>query len=283
MSLIRLIFTLAIFAALAIFTTSNWTTPLAIVFLGFKLPGLPLAVWVLSAIAAGALTSLILSGLMRLSNQLAIQEIRSRMRAFYQQGRGVASEPGYRNPASDDDAAWKNWDGYEEPASSARASQSSPPEDRSYARSQPADEPLDDWERPPSDDWERSDRAAASAQTERRRDLDLESQPEPQRRSQSGSSYSYSYREPGESGVGKAEKVVDADYRVIVPPYRPLEDEPFPEPEPPPAYTAYTPPYTPPVTPPDTTSAAPEPEPEENADDWFEDEDTDWEKKSSSR
>ncbi len=70
--------------------------------------------------------------------------------------------------------------------------------------------------------------------------------------SRSGSVYSYGYRDPDGTGVGKAEPVadkpvVDAEYRVIVPPYRSLDEE---EPAPP--------------------APAPQ-EAEENADDWFED------------
>jgi hypothetical protein len=61
--------------------------------------------------------------------------------------------------------------------------------------------------------------------------------------------YSYSYSDPKDSGVGKAEPVigqpvVDADYRVIVPPLRSLDDTPAP---------------------------IEDPEPD-SADDWFEDE-----------
>jgi hypothetical protein len=37
---------------------------------------------------------------------------------------------------------------------------------------------------------------------------------------QSGSTYSYSYRDDNQTGVGRPEPVVEADYRVITPPYR---------------------------------------------------------------
>lgn len=42
---------------------------------------------------------------------------------------------------------------------------------------------------------------------------------------QSGSTYSYSYRNQGQTGVGRRESVVDADYRVIRPPAPVSEEE----------------------------------------------------------
>jgi hypothetical protein len=49
---------------------------------------------------------------------------------------------------------------------------------------------------------------------------------EPKTGSQSGSVYSYGYREQSNSGVGKADAVYDANYRVITPPYqKPVEPE----------------------------------------------------------
>jgi hypothetical protein len=132
------------------------------------------------------------------------------------------------------DAAWNNWEGYEE--STARQT--------STTRS-PASDSIDDWDAEASDDWDvdepsdtprdeprdepRDGRAAAS-----RVRTDYEAKQEPKTASRSGSVYSYSYREPKDSGVGKAESVVgkpvvDADYRVIVPPYRSLDDEPVSE------------------------------------------------------
>ncbi|MGA9380290.1 MAG: hypothetical protein WBV73_16115, partial [Phormidium sp.] len=43
--------------------------------------------------------------------------------------------------------------------------------------------------------------------------------------SRSGSVYSYSYKNPSNSAIGKTESVYDAEYRVITPPYRPLDSE----------------------------------------------------------
>jgi len=147
------------------------------------------------------------------------------------------------NYPSEDDSAWRDWRGYESSASS------------SSSRSTSA--PVDDWERPPSDDWE-APQDSRSRVSDRVAPEDLrnyEANTPPKRSSRSGSSYSYSYREPQDSPVErsggertepakKSEPVVDADYRVIVPPYNPL-DELIPPPPPPPI--------------------------EENADDWFED------------
>jgi hypothetical protein len=151
------------------------------------------------------------------------------------------------------DAVWQDWRGYE---SSAAA------ENRRTNPQSAQDADPDDWEKGMSDDWEETprDRPVASPPPVRDR---FESPQQPKQGSRSGSSYSYSYREPdsasgnsaksegsrsegsksegsrsegsrsegsrsegSKSGSGKPERVVDADFRVLVPPYRSLEDEP---------------------------------------------------------
>ncbi|MBF2028609.1 MAG: hypothetical protein IGS48_17900 [Oscillatoriales cyanobacterium C42_A2020_001] len=256
--LFRLVLLLAIAGGLMVFTLQNLTPLIPLVFLGIRFPALPLSWWVLGAIAAGGLTTLAIQVLFGLSNFVAGQTVRSRVRN--PQGTGFANRwsAGTSAPAdaarsttrstrneTDDDAAWKDWRGYE------AAERRTP--SNAGSRQTTSKEPLDDWERPLSDDWEDSKppnaNRAASSPRDRVAPEDLknfEAKSPPNQASQSGSTYSYNYREPEDSGVGKQEKVVDADYRVIVPPYRSL-DEPIPSPPPPP----------PPL--------------EENADDWFED------------
>lgn len=253
--LFRLILLLAIAGALAVFTVQNLTPLLPLVFLGIRFPALPLAWWVLGAIGLGVASMLTIQVLFGLSNFVAGQSVRSKVR---NSNRATGSNRWATSPlepdsaaanrttnrrdrsSSTDDAAWQDWRGYES------SSSSTPP--RTTA-------PVDDWERPLSDDWETatpSDRLRDRS-TDRISPDDLQNfevNSAPKRSSQAGSSYSYSYRDPQATDVGKTEAVqqpepvVDADYRVIVPPYRSL-DEMIPPPPPPPV--------------------------EENADDWFED------------
>ncbi|XGV96729.1 MAG: LapA family protein [Leptolyngbya sp. BL-A-14] len=252
MALIRLVLLLALAGGLFLLVQFNWT-PLQLTFLGVQTPALPLALWILGAIGAGIITNLLITSLFSVSNYFAVRAARSKFRQASRasgfQARSTASEPrsSYARTATsrtaDDDADWNNWDGYEEPAD--RAS--------SRVRSPVDNEPLDDWETEPNDDWdvdEPSDTPRDSRSAGSRVRTDYETKQEPKTSSRQGSVYSYSYREPKDSGVGKAEPVlekpvVDADYRVIVPPFRPLDPEPTRE----------------------------DPPPEENADDWFDDDD----------
>lgn len=260
--LFRLLLLLAIAGALTVFTLQNMTPLLPLVFFGIKFPALPLSWWVLGAIGAGVLSMLAIQILFGLSNFVVGQTVRSRVRSTdtrTAQSRWSASTPdsdpinraaragssrARTNPG--DDSAWQDWRGYESP-------QPPPP-----PRSTP--DPIDDWERPPSDDWERP----STSSTPRDRGSDrvqpdnfknFETNPAPTQGTRSGSTYSYSYREPQDSRVSSPsppveakQTVVDADFRVIVPPYKPLDEPTSPIPPPPPP---------PPV--------------EDNADDWFDD------------
>jgi hypothetical protein len=142
---------------------------------------------------------------------------------------------------------WEDWDGYEEtpktsPTSSRYQADTQPyrtsgePEDRygTYGSTQPVPE-REEWE-----DWEDNEPAPSDREPvdRPRRDRDEDYLPkrtdfevpqEPRSRSQSGSVYSYSYRDPNEATVGKPEDVYDAEYRVITPPYRPLDEPSVPD------------------------------------------------------
>jgi len=258
--LLRLILLLTIAGGLTVFTVQNLTPLLPLVFLGIQFPALPLSWWVLGAMGAGVASMLTIQGLIGLSNFVTGQTVRSRVRASTTRSDSNSGFAATADPDSStawqrqsrrersttrDDTAWQDWRGYESPST------------QTASRATPSS--VDDWERPPSDDWETPPRPDSSRRAPQDRvtsaepKADREKPPQPTPRSDSSSSsrsdssYSYSGRDPQDIGVGKSEKVVDADYRVIVPPYRPL-DEPIP------------PVYTPP----------PPPVVEENADDWFE-------------
>lgn len=243
--LFRFLLVLAIIAGLAGFTLQNTTPAIALVFLGIQFPALPLSWWVLGAIAAGATTTIVIQLLFGLASFASGQTVRSRLQSNFRRqssssesysSRSEKGKPSSRQEA--DDSAWQDWSGYESSASSRNPE---PVSQRS-----PVSNSDDDWERPMSDDWDeepedayRSKRASRARLSED--DLkNFETKQTPKQASQTGSVYSYSYREPDGSGVGRSEKVVDAEYRVIVPPYQPPADSP-------------------PVS-----------VPEESADDWFE-------------
>lgn len=267
--LFRLILLLAIVGGLTVFTLQNLTPLLPLVFLGIQFPALPLSWWVLGAAATGAVSMLAIQILIGLSNFVTGQTVRSRVRASVNRetaSRGSTSSADQevsqawkRQPRRErspmDDSTWQDWRGYESTTTQQTASRTTP-------------QPLDDWERPPSDDWEGAspqsstrrssqervsqERVSQERVTPPREAPPRESQSAdrdvpPRRSTPADSTSSYTAREPQDTAVGKTEQVVDADFRVIVPPYRPL-DEPIP--------------YTPPPPPP--------PVAEENADDWFE-------------
>lgn len=255
MPLIRLILLLGLAGGLFLLVQFNWS-PLPLTFLGIQTPALPLALWILGAIGAGIVTNLLITSLFSLSNYFAVRAARSRFRQSRRSGFQAPTAPSPSNSSytrsstartADDDADWNNWEGYEEPRQSARS---------------PVDQdPIDDWETESSDDWdvdEPSDRTVDSRAASRIR-TDYEAKQEPKTTSRNGSVYSYSYSDPKDSGVGKAEPVVDkpvidADYRVIVPPSRSLDEEP--------------------------ANAAPT---RADADDWFEDEGDEFEDNSTRR
>lgn len=269
--LFRLVLLFAIASGLIIFTWSN-LQPIAITFLGIQTLQFPLALWVLGAIVAGILTTIVINTLFSISSFATGREVRSQFkqttRSRFEQLRrdrvsadsptpeSVSSYPQSPSTKKQDDAAWRDWEGYEEPV------------DRQQSVRQPAPTKTldDDWNLNPDDDWEVSsqsppvDQPRTDAAPRSGTDYKVtppsgvaqpEAAPQPKSSSQAGSVYSYGYRDPGESGVGRQEKVVDAEYRVIVPPYMPS--------------------VPPPPTSPAATDPTVESRDEEDAEDWFDD------------
>jgi hypothetical protein len=277
MPVVRLLLFLGILAGLLLFGSNNWSPVLQLTFLGMKTPALPLAVWVLGAIAAGFLTNLLLTLLFRLSNYAAARQVRVQLRRATRHnaartGAVPPAQPSFSwarastprtAPSSrteDEDADWQNWEGYEEPVDRKPAAE---PVDWKRAEQQPVDRTPqaveDDWDTVFEDDWgeakEKPRPAAATTSTryeapvrqeedfsdleedsdsdeddtpadeyQSRERIEFERRQEPRTASRSGSVYSYGYRDPSNPAVGRAESVVDAEYRVIIPPHRPLEE-----------------------------------------------------------
>jgi len=174
MDVIRLIILILLLGGLTLFLVQNFSPALPLVFFGMRTQPLPLALWILCSILAGASTSILINGLSKLViNPIRISQTNS-------------SQPQMRTFTREQTAPRPN-----NPPSSTSQSQ--------YNQ----DNQVDDWERNTNeDDWDVGENS---------QDKSL---------SASSSSYSFSYQDPKNTAVGKTESVYDADYRVIVPPYK---------------------------------------------------------------
>ncbi len=229
MPVIRLVLVLGIVTGLATLAWSNGSMTMSLMFLGMATPLLPLSVWLLGAIAAGVVTTLAINVLFSLSNYWAVRQLRPSMSRRRTSPPSPARAPfgrSSRAPASEsrDDEAWQNWEGYEQPQRAAPPPAPTRPEEKRPEVVSRADgksnEPVDDWDFIANDDWDvgvRSSNAATS------RAID----PVPQGRTSSGFG---SDRAPQDTRTTQDKKsattadqsklVVDADYRVIIPPYK---------------------------------------------------------------
>lgn len=198
MSVIRLILLLAVLGCLTLLLVQNWSPVLPLVFLGLQSQPLPLSMWILFSVVAGAFTSLFITGCFQLSNYFAQSKPKKRRRA------AETSPP--------------------------RSTQSSKANYTAADTSQPktastTSDNFNEWESDASDDdWDfdaKTDKTPKYDTQDPVKDrTNYEVNNEPKSSSRSGSVYSYSYREPSNSGVGKTESVYDADYRVLTPPYQ---------------------------------------------------------------
>jgi hypothetical protein len=241
MPLIRLVVLLFVGGGLLLFCLQNLATSLPLVFLNINFLNLPVAVWVLTAFAAGVLTMLIIVGLASLGTNPGRQAPRPRRakesfrqsssQSFYEPPRSTVREPEPpTNPAPEPNRQ-TSW----------QSSQTTWQDDDSFTRdrqpvySNPAsnNNDDDDWEdasdwfddgRDRQNDWDWDDEPIDRPRNQSRSRDGIEDEPPPKSNTQPSSTYSFGYQNPGGSGVGKTEPVVDADYRVIVPPYRSLDD-----------------------------------------------------------
>lgn len=239
--LILLLLTAGILAGLLLQNLS----PIALIVLGAQTPALPLGVWVTAAIGAGALTALVLSGLLSLARPRRATAPRSSTfagsranwfsnannanpanpspfsrntsRAAGTTGSAQRSEDDWESAGQSKDD-WEDWGGYEETDRPAGASANRRTEVRDRE-----DEPWANWDGY-EEERRRDDRSSIPVdqppEDQLPRRTDFEVKQEPVIRQQSGTVYSYGYRQPDPSGAGRSENVYDAEYRVITPPYR---------------------------------------------------------------
>lgn len=212
MPVTRIVLLLLVLGGLALFAFSNLSPVLSLVFLGMQTAILPLSAWIGIAIAAGAITSFVLQFL-----------------SYLQRGNSTRrfEEPDEAPPQS---RSFRR-ESYENPAAGQTpyTPPSPPPET-------PKSSATSDWEQKSDEDWDFDENPPTSTSTRQGFERPTGTPPsarsnyevkqEPKTGSQSGSVYSYGYREQSDSGVGKADAVYDANYRVITPPYqKPVEPE----------------------------------------------------------
>lgn len=187
----RIILLLVILGGLTLLLVQNWSPALPLVFLGVATPPLPLAVWILISLAAGASTSLAIASLLQLTNYVGQPKSSNQRQA--------------QTPPKT--AAY---------TASGTTPKTPPPPPQS-------DRTVDDWQESADEDWdfeENVDEQKSPPQENVQDSRSYEVSSEPKSSYRTGSVYSYSYREPSDSGVGRTESVYDADYRVLTPPYR---------------------------------------------------------------
>lgn len=272
--MIRIAILLVIAVGVIAFALQN-LSPIALVILGVRTQALPLAFWVLGALAAGSLTTLLLSGFLSISKRFAVrqsnQSTASPPRSPWSDmgnrppessgrtGRTGSKAAGFRTANSTADSRsraaddWEteqrdDWDDWGEEPSPRRTA------DRPVTDRPVTDRPVTD--RPTSNRYE--DRTDRSARTDRssesRYDRPINFEPRTSRTPRSADRAS----QPADRGAGQ---VYDAEYRVLIPPYTPPDPVPGPTVGPPPN-----------PTPNSTPNPTPDPLDDE---DWGLDDDTD--------
>lgn len=250
----RPVFLLVTVVGLTIFALQNVEPALSLVFLGVRSPALPLSIWILLSIAAGVVTSLVISALLGFSNYLSQPRGRTgrdntnRPDAFPNDKRTpYAPPPPPRKQEIDPD---RNWENRETQAASGYRTEYGTPtgyNSRTFLQENPVPNPRnakddaqagtsvaaddeDDWvsdrskigSQDSDDDWGGVDRELSDRPPIKdvavANPREYETKQQPKSQSWAGSVYSYGYRDPSKSGVGQTESVYDAEYRVLVPP-----------------------------------------------------------------
>ncbi|MEG5030380.1 LapA family protein [Microcoleus sp. AT8-B1] len=246
----RPVFLLVIVVGLTIFALQNVEPALSLVFLGVRSPAVPLSIWILLSMAVGALTSLLISGLLAFSNYLSPtgdrsgRSSRSGPDTFPEDSRtpytppppprkqGIDPDLNRENSQTQAPGSYRTEYGTSAGYSARTFQQETPNPDGAKDYAQPgsyaAADDEDDWVSDGSksrsqggdDDWgddrdfpDRPQVNDVPATNPRA----YEAQQEPKSKSWAGSVYSYGYRDPNQSGVGQTESVYDAEYRVLIP------------------------------------------------------------------
>ena len=213
---VRIVVLLMALGGLTVFALQNSMT-LRLRFLGMRTQALPLGFWIIAAVVAGVLTALIVAWLLQLINSWGNAKLRSRIRQL------EAERGSYQGQSRESASSTSQSYSYSAANSNyASAANASATDSRNN----------EEWEEEDEDEDSNYDDSRVASDVS---DRNYEAKQEPTSSYRSGSVYSYGYKNPSDSAVGKTESVYDAEYRVITPPYRPLdteEEDNTPEPSP---------------------------------------------------
>ncbi len=218
----RNVLLLVVVGGLTIFALQNTSPSLSLVFLGMRTLALPLSVWILAAIALGALTAGAITILFGLYHYWDTRDTRPRRSKRSLEPVIPPPPRGNRNEASSarNNATVIQDDGGE---SFNRRGQGG---DRfQVPNSRELEEEEENWIDEDDDfsDEPNVQRVEGEVGGDR---YNYEVVREPIAESWAGSSYSYSYEQNRESGGSKSNSSDDADYRIITPPPQPPEEKP---------------------------------------------------------
>lgn len=195
MPVVRLLLLLVVLGGLTLLLLQNWSPVLPLVFLGGRTQALPLALWILFSVVAGALSALLISGLFKMSNYFAQSQVKRRNKVE----NPPPSRPQQRTVRQQ---------------YTASTTVQPPP-----AATSTTNDAIDDWstDNTSNDDWSFGDTPAENLSSDSRQEpKTYEVSPPPPN---TASDSVYSYTRDRNSGVGRTESIYDADYRVIKPPY----------------------------------------------------------------
>lgn len=290
----QLVLLLLIAGAIVLFAISN-LSPIALVILGISTPALPLAFWVLGALLAGIVTTLLLSGFSSLASGAAVRRANQPTRdarspwtdAREAEARNPRDAAGFRAAEAERTARnaessirddwnrnrdeWDDW-GSSSPSrsnSDAREARSSPRQaSQASQTSQTSQTNIRDrinevwpqrggYERGSHDRGGESNRSPGNPRTPRTSET---------RQAPPAADTAYSGRAGRREDIRKPE-VYDAEYRVLIPPYNPADAQA------PPASPPAAPSDTPKDSPKDAPKDAPKPPTNSGADSTTDDED----------
>ena len=227
---------LIILGLLTAMVVQNLSPSLSLVFLGTRSRPLPLSLWIFLSFLLGIITAFLIARLFHLSNYLTEQETEDQPEAHkigqerksqstrIQTPRETVYQSSFTNPEESSPKTVIT------PPSSVEKDTSKNASTTKDSPVSPSNQEEDDWSENESstqssaidDNWETEEPLTPSTPktnlNQPRKDYEVKQ--EPKTKSWSGSSYSFGYRDGENSGVGKSESVYDADYRVIIPPFR---------------------------------------------------------------
>ncbi|AFY53518.1 hypothetical protein Riv7116_0941 [Rivularia sp. PCC 7116] len=217
MTVIRLILLVAVLGGLMLLLAQNWSPAIPLVFLGLRTKPVSLAMWMLFSTAAGAFTSLLISGLTQLSSRAVSPQPRRTSYEPLEDSPRVNKRTYRENPREN------NFEDRVYPPPPSNSPQTSNQFEDDY------EDDYDDWDldRNASDDWDFEEKAEKEyfeplprpEYTKIQDDRDYEDFQEPENDyARTSNPYADDERDLKDSQAGKTESVYDADYRVIIPP-----------------------------------------------------------------